>query len=502
MAKLHLTAILITISIYCCVFANVSSTVPIYHILSTYFFTFLYLQGICSNIYGPTWLDLTALLETTLSKMSLSISIRAMFFCAGAIIGGFIYRFLNRGALYPLLILTKGLCVALIPLYAKYNAFLCFSAIIGLVSGAADTSVNVWILDIWGDKSAPFVQALQFFWALGFIVSPLISNPFLSKNDQQVAKNMTFVNNVANTTEFSVKHETIDQSLAPKSLLHVPYGIAGALCLIGSISLLAIYLFKTLSKLFSSNPEAAIAKKEAKKQAAAAAAAAELCPELESRLEFTKKKAYLFQILAYTCVMTSVFCASEMTTFQYIPTYCVKLSLGLTKSTGSLIMTGVAISFAIGRFVGIFCALRFKPQHILWFDWLVILIGNWILVYSNSGLSQLWTGSLFIGFGYASFFAAVFSFLRERIVVNNLISSIVILSSLSGNAFGFPVLIGKYIDQTPLVMIFGNLFCLFIMFLCFIGLIVMDCKYGVRSNIVAEYKKNSQPMPEKSPLNQ
>ena len=100
-------------------------------------------------------------MNTTLEKMSISISLRAAFFCAGAIIGGFIYKLIDRGALYPIFILTKGLCVALIPLYANYTAFLVYSALIGLVSGAADTSVNVWMIDIWHDKSAPFVQALQ-----------------------------------------------------------------------------------------------------------------------------------------------------------------------------------------------------------------------------------------------------------------------------------------------------------------------------------------------------
>ena len=197
----------------------------------------------------------------------------------------------------------------------------------------------------------------------------------------------------------------------------------------------------------------------------------------------------MFQVLIFSCVMTSVFCASEMTTLQYIPTYCVKLSLGLTKSYASMIMTGVAISFAVGRFVGIFCAIRYKPQHILWFDWLIIVVGNVTLLFSNFGLAYLWAGSLLIGFGYASFFAAVFSFLKERIKVNNLISSIVILSSLSGNAFGFPVFIGKYIDTQPLMMIWGNLFCLVIMLICQVCLEVLDCKYGVRSVIVANHKE-------------
>lgn len=490
--KLSVTKVLITVSIYCCVFSN----------------------GICSNIYGPTWLDLTSLMNTTLQRMSFSISIRAMFFCAGAMIGGFIYKFVDRGALYPIFILTKGLCVALIPLYASYYAFLAFSSVIGLVSGAADTSVNVWILDIWGDQSAPYVQALQFFWALGFIVSPLISTPFLQQDSRKVD-----LKNISNILSTSTTASSVGSSSAPyeadalvsslsevvttaqpdviatsakqpESLLYVPYGIAGALCLIGSVSLLLIYTYKKVSQWIAHSQH------DADKQAELAAkkqqdqnSETEESAELESLIAFTKKRVYKYQVLIYACVMTSVFCASEMTTLQYIPTYCVKLDLGLTKNYASMIMTGVAISFAVGRFVGIFCAIHFKPQNILWFDWLIILIGNVTLLFSNFGLSYLWAGSLLIGFGYASFFAAVFSFLKERIKVNNLISSVVILSSLSGNAFGFPVFIGKYIDTQPLMMIWGNIFCLVIMLVCQIALAVMDCEYGVRSSIVAKHKE-------------
>ena len=97
---------------------------------------------------------------------------------------------------------------------------------------------------------------------------------------------------------------------------------------------------------------------------------------------------------------------------------------------------------------------------------------------------------MLIGFGYASFFAAIFSYLRERIAVNNFISSIVILSSLSGNAIGFPVFIGKYMNSMPLMMIYGNIFCLFIMFACFIGLAVLDFKFGIKASIIKQLKKD------------
>lgn len=272
-----------------------------------------------------------------------------------------------------------------------------------------------------------------------------------------------------------------------ESKLYVPYVAAGSICLVGSISLLIIYIYRRIDRCAHKNKIEEEKDRDGKK-------VEEKKDDFEEHpeIDFTKKKLYLIQILLFTCIMTSVFCASEMTTFQFVATYTVKLDLGLSKFTGSMMMTVVATSFAFGRFCGILTAIRYKPLHILLFDWAIILIGNVILLFSNYGTQFLWAGFAFIGFGYASFFAAIFSYLRDRIKVSTKISSAVILASLSGNAMGYPVLIGKYIDTMPLMMIYGNIACLMVMFVCFIGLSVLDCKFGVKSNIVKRLKKSQK----------
>ena len=502
MAKIPVLKLLITISIYCCVFAN----------------------GICSNIYGPTWIDLKNLMNSTLENMALSISLRSLFFCGGAILATFVYSLIDRQALYPLCILTKGLCVALIPLYADFTAFLAFSAIIGIVSGTADSSVNVWMLDIWKDRSAPFVQALQFFWSLGFIVSPLISNPFLSPDSkakvQSVDENVTAMASVVSTTMVSASEKLVasanrddfstespltnssdaspigvasfenHQLVILESKLYIPYAIAGAICLIGSVSLLVIYMYGKIEQWSN---------KVASKEEYRAANQVDLRQQTEQpnfddhpTLNYTKTVFYQTQILLYVGLMTSVFCGSEMTTLQYAATFCVQLDLGLTKHFGSMVVTGIAFSFAFGRFCGIFCAMKFKPICILYADWAIILLGNAILMLSNSGVHFLWIGAILIGFGYASFFAAIFSYLRERIVVTNFISSIIILFSLSANALGYPVFIGRYMEQMPLMMVYGNILCALIIALCFAALAILDWRFGIRVNILKKLEEEQK----------
>lgn len=195
--------------------------------------------------------------------------------------------------------------------------------------------VNVWMIDIWKDKSAPFVQALQFFWSVGFIVSPLISNPFLSpekKNEK--------------TIDILPHHDHL--RLIQDSELHIPYIVAGSICLIGSISLLVIYLIRRIEHCAMKNrmkndenfKQSNNVIKEDKKPSD---------DDFDNHpdLEYTKTNVYIFQVLLFCSIITSVFCASEMTTFQYASTFAVKLDLGLSKKIGAMMMTIVATSFAV-----------------------------------------------------------------------------------------------------------------------------------------------------------
>ena len=456
--------------------------------------------------------------------MALSISLRSLFFCGGAILATVVYKLISREALYPICILTKGLCVALIPLFADFTTFLAFSAIIGIVSGTADSSVNVWMLDIWRDRSAPFVQALQFFWSLGFIVSPLISNPFLSpeRSVQGVSENVTAMASAISTTTIATSEKLValanrsnliipqspltnssinvlpdgiasfenHQAVILESKLYIPYAIAGAICLIGSVSLLVIYVYRKIEQWSN---------KVASKDEYQAANQIDLRQQNEQAnfddhpaQNYTKSICYQAQMLLFVGIMTSVFCGSEMTTLQYAATFCVQLNLGLTKHFGSMVVTGIAFSFAFGRFCGIFCAMKFKPIYILYGDWAIILFGNCILLLSNSGVQFLWLGSILIGFGYASFFAAIFSYLRERLEVTNFISSVIILFSLSANALGYPVFIGRYMEEAPLMMVYGNILCALIIALCFATLALMDWRFGIRANIVKKLREEQK----------
>ncbi|RWS12423.1 sodium-dependent glucose transporter 1-like protein [Dinothrombium tinctorium] len=398
---------------------------------------------------------------TTIERMSFSISLRSASFSAGALIGGFIFNYLNRQIVYSIFLFLLGL-----------SAF-------GLLSGACDTAVNVWMLEMWGHKSGPFMQALQFCWAVGFILAPLISHPFLTEEvppgiDSHGASINLTPKLSRNESELTIANST--ESFASQSQLYIPYGIAGSLVCFGSMIVLFLYIYE--KKLIYEDKAAAkecdAEKNELKSEKENDTAAKKDCVS-----DANEPKSIWFTIwmVALSCLMVCFFCASEMTTFQYLPTFVVHLPLGLTKFNGSFILSALAGSFTVGRFSGILLAVVLKPEYILLLDWLIMLAGNLLLMLAVNSELLLWIGSMVLGFGFAAFFPAVFSFLKNRLDVTNIISAMILLSSLAGNACGFPILVGKYIEKIPLILIYGNFFCYFIIGLTFIGLVIVEMRY-------------------------
>ena len=59
------------------------------------YLTFIYIQGLCGSVLGPTLLDLRDLLDTTISSMSLLFIVRSIGAITGSFSGNRTLRFAN-----------------------------------------------------------------------------------------------------------------------------------------------------------------------------------------------------------------------------------------------------------------------------------------------------------------------------------------------------------------------------------------------------------------------
>ena len=151
-----------------------------------------------------------------------------------------------------------GLTLILMPHCSSLFQLFSLGAINGFSIGSFDTAINVWILEIWGSESGPYMQALHFTYGLGSFVAPLICEPFLSSKKVighhihlSDLEAMSFdndssleVNNgsdiMLNETEFITDEEMRSHPI----MIFIPYALAGAVSIAGALSVLVLYFYK------------------------------------------------------------------------------------------------------------------------------------------------------------------------------------------------------------------------------------------------------------------
>ncbi|KAL6043775.1 hypothetical protein STEG23_018542 [Scotinomys teguina] len=132
-------------------------------------------RGISVAILGPTFQDLARNVNRNISSLSLIFVGRASGFICGTVIGGILLDYMNHFLLLGVSMLATTVGFYLIPFCKKAVLLIVMMSVFGVSVSVVDTGGNVLILDLWGDKGAPYMQALHFSFALGAFVSPLLA---------------------------------------------------------------------------------------------------------------------------------------------------------------------------------------------------------------------------------------------------------------------------------------------------------------------------------------
>ncbi|CAG2120759.1 unnamed protein product, partial [Medioppia subpectinata] len=152
-----------------------------HRLLTTALIYFLFLQlAIRFGIFGPTILDLGNQLGVTQQQMSVVFSVTSIGTCVGAIGSGFLFKWVPKQVALSSIVVMLGIVVSFVTSIYNYYLFMGLQFVIGVTSGAAINACEAWVLEIWQDSCPPYMQALQFFRGLGYILGPIIVEPFLT----------------------------------------------------------------------------------------------------------------------------------------------------------------------------------------------------------------------------------------------------------------------------------------------------------------------------------
>ena len=96
-----------------------------------------------------------------------------------------------------------------------------------LGAGAFDCGAGVWLVEMWGAKSAAILQLSKATNGLGVIVAPLLDEPFLV--GELKLDNLTQYHH--NLTAIHMAHDELNYSIDRRSKLKIPFMIGGGFAL-------------------------------------------------------------------------------------------------------------------------------------------------------------------------------------------------------------------------------------------------------------------------------
>lgn len=124
----------------------------------------------------------------------------------------FLLKYLNRQTVWIVYEVVLAITLACVPHSPNLGSLYACAIGIGVGSGVLNTIINVWIIEMWREKSPSVLQIPGLTFGVGTILAPLIIKPFLVEGKHKISdaiKNTTTtVNSLVTTTMTSIMTST------------------------------------------------------------------------------------------------------------------------------------------------------------------------------------------------------------------------------------------------------------------------------------------------------
>ncbi|RWS24123.1 uncharacterized protein B4U80_14871 [Leptotrombidium deliense] len=206
-------------------------------ILQQYFESFI-LKALLGCSFGCTLIDFKEITNTTMDKMSFSLTFRFLGCCIGAALGFGIPEKTNTTVLYSTLLTAYGTLSIIIAQLTELWSVFFVQFLMGLASGAIDVLVTAQIFQLWNDEGGSYMQAYVLSWNIAGVCSPLLFEPFLSptKTNEREHLNSTNIHNDTLISTSLVKqtfngtfdeHKNVVGANVSESRIWIPLSIIG-----------------------------------------------------------------------------------------------------------------------------------------------------------------------------------------------------------------------------------------------------------------------------------
>lgn len=428
-------------------------------------YSFLIL-GLNVGLFGPTLLDLQIITGCSLEQASFFFNGTTIGYLTASIVVGIIFERLNKllSMFIPSLLLS-GVVLA-IPWCSVYEVMVAIHVLKGFFMGLIDGVGNALLLHLLSVEVKTYMQILHFMFAFGGIISPLISAPFLSKQD--LTNNVTHIkhtihDNLTNSSGYFVWTTTQGLAMINNSE-HPWYSNNSTLDLTSESEVYKAYIISAITTLTCAIPFIVLY----------CTSSDTTCPTLkhENGQGEREKIPIHFKIsaLVILCFIIAAYTAMEDTYAGFLATFTVK-QFKWSKPQGAFATSVFWTSFSVGRFTGIFIINLFKQVKLLCAYSLMIMAAFVCLLVSSLFLIDegIWVASTITGFGMSIFFPIFFSWTEENFFhVNGPVTSLIMACACIGVIVN-PIILTRTIETLPIrfcYMLLVESGMLFILYLC------------------------------------
>ena len=420
-----------------------------------------FVTGLMAGQQGTSFLDLLIITDTDIktgASFFTACSFGAMF---GSFVSGVLHGKLNNHLLMVLTCVPAGVTSVLIPYCSHYWAMIAARFINCSFCGCIDNVANAEHLRLWRSEGRALLQFIHFTFAVGGMLSPLYTEPFLAVKEQHQnfssrsvntssahhlftpgSPNTSPVYEIMLRSNSSLAHDMVVNSSSlhfpsvnssgvvvySDTQIHYAYLITGIFCFIAAAPFLVLYVTNR-SKADDDNNDT---------------------DDDEGSSSSRSLSTSLTVFITFTlCVFYLIYCCIEETFASFLMTFSVQEFSQVSKSRGAYITTAYWASFATGRFISIFVTRYLKPLQ------LMFLCTSLMITAYSAFLVSAWAGSVELltvfaclaGIGMSALFPAGLSWAEAEVIrVTARISSTIMVASSAGVMIG-PVVIGYLMEE-------------------------------------------------------
>ena len=381
--------------------------------------------GLYVAVIGPTLPTLAYNLQVHIDTMAYIIPARAVGYLAGSIVSGLVYKRFDP----HLLLFISLFAIAAGTVFVPYlNSVIYLAVIMTTVSistGFLDTSGNVMCLQIWGEKSGPFLQTLHFAFALGTTLAPLLAMPFIMEVQDQESQA-----SVTSSYKMWSPNATSESPPVEKFYL-VSYAYIVCAVITGVVALSFLYL-----AFFHRGSSSVTDQKNTVKE---------------------EGNVFRIKMLFLLFVFFLLYVGNEVAFGVFIYTFAITSDNHYTKSEASLLNSLFWGAFAVGRFIAIPVSKFLPPSKALQIDLLGTTFAAVVLVcfpfYAKAADFLLWIGVTVYGLSMASIFPTGISWAEQYITITEKAATTLVIGAATGEMI-FPTLVGQLIDSNPMYLMY------------------------------------------------